>query len=154
MTSATAQARPQPPGAHLALYDGVCGLCNRLLLFVLKHDRPAVFNFASLQSDIGKTLVARWGGDPDELTTFYVIADFRTPNARFLTKSDAALFVVVQLGWPWKALGAAAVLPRVLRNRVYDLIARSRYRIFGKFEQCLLPSPEVRGRFIDGNEAS
>ena len=149
MSRTAAQARPQPEGAHLALYDGVCGLCNRLLQFVLKYDRRGVFNFASLQSEVGKTLVARWGGNPDELTTFYVIADFRTAHARFLTKSDAALFVMVQLGWPWKVLGAATLFPKGLRNRVYDVIARSRYRIFGKYEQCVLPRPEIRGRFLD-----
>jgi predicted DCC family thiol-disulfide oxidoreductase YuxK len=148
MLTAPTQAR-QPAGAHLALYDGVCGLCNRLLQFVLKHDGRAVFNFASLQSDTGRTVVARWGGNPNELTTFYVIADFRTPHARFLTRSDAALFVMVQLGWPWKALGAARVFPKAFRNLIYDAIARSRYRIFGKFEQCLLPSADVRSRFID-----
>jgi predicted DCC family thiol-disulfide oxidoreductase YuxK len=149
MTLAAAQAPSPAQGAHLALYDGVCGLCNRLLQFVLTHDHRGVFNFASLQSDMGKTLVARAGGNPDELTTFYVIADFRTPRARFLTRSDAALFVAAQLGWPWKALGAATICPRALRNRVYDAIARSRYRIFGKYEQCLLPGPDVRSRFID-----
>jgi predicted DCC family thiol-disulfide oxidoreductase YuxK len=139
----------QPAGGHLALYDGVCGLCNRLLQFVLKHDRRAVFNFASLQSATGKALVARWGGNPDQLTTFYVIADFRTRDARFLTKSDAALLVMVELGWPWKALGVARVVPKGLRDRVYDVIAQNRYRVFGKYEQCLLPGPEVRSRFMD-----
>ena len=149
MTLAARQGPPPSPGAHLALYDGVCGLCNRLLQFVLKYDRRGVFNFASLQSDMGKMHVARAGGNPDELTTFYVIADFRTPRPRFLTRSDAALFVVTQLGWPWKALGAAVVLPTPIRNRIYDAIARRRYRIFGKYEQCLLPGPDVRERFID-----
>jgi predicted DCC family thiol-disulfide oxidoreductase YuxK len=144
-----AQAPSASHGAHLVLYDGVCGLCNRLLQFLLKHDRREVFCFAQLQSDTGRMMVARSGGHPDELSSFYVVADFRTPDARVFTRSDAAVFVASQLGWPWKALSIAKRLPRGLRNRAYDLIARSRYRIFGRYEQCLLPTPEHRRRFVD-----
>lgn len=143
----------QPPaasqGTHLVLYDGVCGLCNRLLQFMLKHDHRRVFSFASLQSATGKAMVARWGGNPEELSSFYVIADFRTHNARAVTKSDAALFVARQLGWPWKALRVAGVLPLALRNRMYDVIARSRYQVFGRYDQCLLPQEEHRSRFVE-----
>ncbi len=135
-------------GAHLVLYDGVCGLCNRLLQFLLRRDRRAVFCFASLQSDIGRTIVSRYGGNPDEPTTFYVVADFRTAGARAIRKSDAAIFVAGQLGWPWKGLRAAAALPGPLRDGAYDFIARTRYRVFGRYEQCLLPSDEFRHRFV------
>jgi predicted DCC family thiol-disulfide oxidoreductase YuxK len=143
------QASSAGHGAHLVLYDGVCGLCNRLLQFLLKHDRREVFSFAALQSDMGRMMVARSGGDPEELTSFYVVADFRTPDARVFTRSDAAVFVASRLGWPWKALSIAKWLPKGLRNRAYDLIARTRYRIFGRYEQCLLPMPEHRRRFVD-----
>jgi predicted DCC family thiol-disulfide oxidoreductase YuxK len=87
-------------GAHLVLYDGVCGLCSRLLEFLLKHDRRAVFTFASLQSATGRAMVARCGGNPDELTSFYVLANYRTGHARMLSRSSAALFVADELGWP------------------------------------------------------
>jgi predicted DCC family thiol-disulfide oxidoreductase YuxK len=140
---------PASAEAHLVLYDGVCGLCSRLLRFVLRHDHRAVFDFASLQSAAGKAMVARWGGNPEELTSFYVVADFRTPGARMLMKSDAALFVAGELGWPWRAARAAHILPGVIRDRLYDVIARHRYRVFGRHEQCLVPSPEFRHRFID-----
>jgi predicted DCC family thiol-disulfide oxidoreductase YuxK len=123
-----------------------------LLQFLLKHDRDEVFCFAALQSDAGKMMVARAGGDPDELNSFYVVADFRTPGARVFTRGDAAVFVASRLGWPWKALSIAKWLPKGLRNRAYDLIARSRYRIFGRFEQCLLPAPDDRRRFVDSLE--
>lgn len=136
-------------GAHLVLYDGVCGLCNRLLLFLLKHDHHDVFRFASLQSPIGQAMVARWGGDPEDLTSFYVVADFRTPDARVVTKSDAAVFVARELGWPWKLARVGGALPKALRDPLYDLIARHRYRIFGRYEQCVIPSPESRRRFVD-----
>src|SRR5262245_10996764 len=88
-------------GQHLILYDGVCGLCSRLLQFVLARDRRRVFSFASLQSATGRAMVAQWGGNPDELTTFYVVANFRTADARMFTKAAAALFVAGELGWPW-----------------------------------------------------
>lgn len=136
-------------GPHLVLYDGVCGLCNRLLQFLLVHDHRAVFNFASLQSATGKAMVARWGGDPDDLSSFYVVADFRTPEFRVVTKSDAALFVAGELGWPWKLARAASLLPLAVRNRVYDVIARNRYRIFGRYEQCVIPSEASRSRFVE-----
>ena len=149
MSISRTQAPSAGQGAHLVLYDGVCGLCNRLLQFLLKHDRREVFSFAALQSDTGKRMVARSGGDPEELTSFYVVADFRTPGARVFTRSDAAVFVASQLGWPWKAMSIARWLPKVVRNRAYDLIARSRYRMFGRYEQCLLPTPEHRRRFVE-----
>jgi predicted DCC family thiol-disulfide oxidoreductase YuxK len=144
-----AQAPSQAQGTHLVLYDGVCGLCNRLLQFLLKHDRRGVFRFASLQSATGKATVARWGGNPEVLSSFYVIADFRTADARFITKSTAALFVAGELGWPWKAARVARVLPIALRDGVYDVIARTRYRVFGRYEQCPIPSEEDRKRFIE-----
>ena len=93
--------------------------------------------------------MARWGGNPDDLTSFYVVADFRTPNARVVTKSDAALFVAGQLGWPWKLARVAGVFPKALRDRLYDVVARTRYRVFGRYEQCLIPREESRSRFVE-----
>jgi predicted DCC family thiol-disulfide oxidoreductase YuxK len=132
------------------LYDGVCGLCNRLLQFLLKHDRRGVFAFASLQSDVGKAMVARFGGDPDELTSFYAVANYRASHAQIFGRSRAALFVAGELGWPWKAAVALRVLPRPMLDRLYDAVARTRYRLFGRFDHCLIPPAEFRRRFIDG----
>ena len=136
-------------GAHLVLYDGVCGLCSRLLAFLLKHDRRAVFTFASLQSATGRAMVARCGGNPDELTSFYVLANYRTGHARMFSRSSAALFLAGELGWPWKAAVLMRVLPTAILDRVYDVVAQSRYRIFGRYEQCLAPRPEFRSRFVE-----
>ena len=136
-------------GDHLLLYDGVCGLCSRVLQFVLEHDRRGIFSFAALQSEAGRTMVRRWGGNPDELTTFYVCANYRSPSARMLARSDAALFIAREIGWPWKAFAAARVMPKVLRDAVYDLVASTRYRLFGRLDRCLVPRSEVRSRFID-----
>jgi predicted DCC family thiol-disulfide oxidoreductase YuxK len=149
MTGTSAQEPTPVGGTHLALYDGVCGLCNKLVRFLLEHDRHAVFMLASLQSATGTALVKRFGGRPDELSTFYVVTDYRTAAARMLGRSDAALFVAGQLGWPWKAAAPLRMLPRAVRDGAYDLVARNRYRVFGRLDQCLVPPPESRHRFID-----
>jgi predicted DCC family thiol-disulfide oxidoreductase YuxK len=149
MTGWARQGTSVEEGRHLVLYDGVCGLCSRLLQFLLEHDRRRVFSFAPLQGGRGRATVARWGGNPDELTTFHVIANFQTADARMLTKGAAAVFVAGELGWPWKAMRLAGILPVWLLNCAYDAVARSRYRVFGRYDQCLLPRPEFRSRFIE-----
>src|SRR5262249_6613253 len=103
-------------GIHLVLYDGVCGLCSR----------RCVFRFALLQSGEGKAMVARSDGNPEYLTSFYVFPNFRTHGC-VLTRSNAALFVAGELGWPSKVLRVAGLLPAVLRDRAYDVIARFRW---------------------------
>ena len=149
MADGRVQGSPVPVGDHLLLYDGVCGLCSRVLQFVLQHDRRGVFSFAPLQGEIGRAMVSRWGGNPDELTTFYVCADYRTASPRMLARSDAALFIAREIGWPWKAFAAARVLPKRLRDGAYDLVAKTRYRLFGRLDRCLVPRPEVRSRFVE-----
>jgi predicted DCC family thiol-disulfide oxidoreductase YuxK len=138
-----------PDGSHLVLYDGVCGLCSRAIQFVLEHDRRGAFSFASLQSAAGRATVARFGGDPDELASFLVVANHRAAGAGMFSRSRAALFVAGELGWPWKAAGLLRVLPTPLLDRVYDVVARYRYRVFGRHDQCLMPRPEFQSRFID-----
>jgi len=149
MTDFSAQGPSGAAGTHLVLYDGVCALCSCLLQFLLAHDDRAAFNFASLQSATGQAMVKQCGGNPQELSSFYVFADYRTPNARVLMRSDAALFVAGELGWPWKAACLLAVLPTRLLNKLYDLVARTRYRVFGRYERCLMPRSEFRNRFVD-----
>jgi predicted DCC family thiol-disulfide oxidoreductase YuxK len=136
-------------GDHLVLYDGVCGLCNRLTQFILAHDRRRIFDFASLQSEVGRAQVARFGGDPDNLTSFYVVSDYRQAAARLRARSRAALFVAGALGWPWNAAGMLGVLPTAVLDPLYNLVARHRYQVFGQMDQCTIPKPEYRSRFID-----
>ena len=142
------QAR-QAAAAHLVLYDGVCGLCSRLLQFLLTHDRGGAFAFASLQSATGRAVVEGLGGDPSELMSFYVVASYRTQGRRIFARSAAALFVAGQLGWPWKAAVIARILPSAALDYAYNVIARNRYRVFGRFEQCPAPRPEYRSRFVE-----
>ena len=148
MARPKAQAPPAAPPGHLVLYDGVCGLCDRLIQFLLRHDRRGVFSFAALQSPIGRSFALRSGGNPDELTSFYVISDFASSLPRVFMKSEATLFVAGALGWPWKAAAFLRVVPRSIRDRAYDLVARNRYRLFGRHDQCLVTA-EFRNRFID-----
>jgi predicted DCC family thiol-disulfide oxidoreductase YuxK len=150
MVQSGAQPSSDPQGLHLVLYDGVCGLCSRLLQFLLLHDHRHVFSFASLQSRVGQSFIERSGENPGELTSFYVVADYRTGASRVFTKSNAALFVAAELGWPWRAARLMRVVPLGIRDCVYDVVARSRYRLFGRYDRCLVPPAEFRRRFIDG----
>jgi len=143
------QASSSAGGQNLILYDGVCGLCNRLNQFVLPRDSRAAFDFASIQSGAGRQLLTRFDRNPDDLTTFYVVADYRAPGPALLSKARAALFVMKTLGAPWSWLGVFGVLPNALLDAAYDLIARNRYRLFGRNESCLMPEARYKHRFID-----
>ena len=136
-------------GDHLVLFDGVCGFCSRLVEFIVEHDRRAVFNFASLQGAVGRTTVERFGGDPDELSSFHVLANYRTSKPQMFSRGSAALFVARELGWPWKVAVVARVLPAAVLDRVYNVIARNRYRVLGRRDECLIPRPEFRDRFVE-----
>jgi len=149
MVDTNAQPSSAVAGAHLVLYDGVCGLCSRLLQFLLRHDHRRVFSFAPLQGAVGRSIVERSGGNPAELTSFYIVADYQTAASRVFTRSDAVLFVAGALGWPWRAGQLIRFVPQAVRDRAYNVVARSRYRVFGRYDRCLVPSPEFRARFID-----
>src|SRR5262249_32795636 len=140
---------PATRGQHLVLYDGVCALCNGLVQFLLARDPEGIFRFASLQSPIGRSVVARFGGGSKDLTTVYFVEKYQTAGARALIRSRAALFVIGQLGWPWKVLRVAGILPTAILDLAYDAVARTRYRVFGRYDQCLAPRPEFRDRFVE-----
>lgn len=133
----------------IILYDGVCGLCNRLNRFVLARDRPGRFRFAALQSALAGEILARHGRDPRDLDTLYLVLAHGRPDERLLQKSDAALWILRELGGPWRAAGALRVLPRRVRDLGYDAVARTRYRLFGRYDSCPLPDPRHRARFLD-----
>jgi len=131
------------------LYDGVCGLCNHGVRFVLKRDCKGVFRFASLQSAAGREILVRHGITLGALDTFYVIPDFGMAGERVLSKSSAAVFTAARLGGVWKAATMMRLLPLRVRDLVYDAIARHRYRMFGKYDTCPLPEAQYRDRFLD-----
>jgi predicted DCC family thiol-disulfide oxidoreductase YuxK len=134
---------------HLFLYDGVCGFCNRSLLFVIRNLESDTFRFAPIQSATGHEVLRRHGKDPEELSSLVVIADYQGQE-RLYERSTGALFIVDHFAYPWKALRLFRVMPRVVRDWFYDRVAENRYRIFGKFDACPIPDPQLRKLFIDG----
>jgi predicted DCC family thiol-disulfide oxidoreductase YuxK len=127
----------------ILLFDGVCNLCNRSIQWVLLHDSQAVFRFASLQSETGQALLRAHNLDPVRMDSVVLVAE-----GKAFVRSDAALEALRRLGFPWSVAVVFKVLPRGLRDVVYDWVARNRYRWFGRQESCLLPRPEWTGRFL------
>lgn len=134
----------------ILLYDGVCGLCNRLVQFLLKHDKGGRLRFASLQSEFAEKVLRRHGIDAADLDTVNVVEHYDQPGERVLQRSDAILRAGRELGGFWTASSAVArVVPRALRDVVYNFVATNRYRVFGKHDSCMLPDPNQRSRFLD-----
>jgi predicted DCC family thiol-disulfide oxidoreductase YuxK len=134
----------------ILLYDGVCGLCNRFVQFILRRDRNAIFRFASLQGSVAARILARHGANPTDLDTVYVALNYDLPDEYILARSDAAGFVLNQLGGPWRSAAfLLQLLPKFLRDLVYNAIARHRYRIFGRSDTCTLPRDQDHSRFLD-----
>ena len=131
----------------IILFDGVCNLCSGVVRFVIARDPRAHFRFAALQSDAARRACAEIAAappaevDPD---TIVVIA-----SGRALERSDAALAIAARLPFPWPLLGVFRVLPRGVRDWLYRLVAHNRYRWFGKSDTCMMPTPELRARFLD-----
>jgi predicted DCC family thiol-disulfide oxidoreductase YuxK len=131
------------PDDDVILYDGVCVFCSRWMRFVATRDVDRRFRFTAIQSDYGRRLAQAFGIDPEDPDTNAVV---HGGVAYF--KSDAALTVLSHLpGWHWARVLRA--VPRVLRDPVYNLVARNRYRIFGKYEACFVPATEFRARVIE-----
>jgi predicted DCC family thiol-disulfide oxidoreductase YuxK len=140
----TLRAPNQWPDDDVILYDGVCVFCSRWIRFVAARDVERRFRFTAIQSGYGTRLAQSFGIDPDDPDTNAVIH-----GGEALFKSDAALTVLGALpGWRWTRMLLRA-LPKPLRDAVYDLIARNRYRIFGKYEECFVPDAELRERVIE-----
>jgi predicted DCC family thiol-disulfide oxidoreductase YuxK len=133
----------------IVLYDGVCGLCNHLVQFLLKRDTHDRFRFASLQSEFAQRLLTNHDIDPLDLNTVYVVKDHGQANETLLARSDAILYMLQQLGGVWKLTGVGRVLPKAFRDAVYKIVARNRYRVIGKHESCMLPEPKHRNKFLD-----
>ena len=134
----------------IILYDGVCGLCNRLVQFLLKHDKEGRLRFASLQSDFAEKVLKRHGFDAKDLDTVHVVENYDQPGERVRQRSDAILRAGRELGGFWGASSSIArIVPRPLRDLVYRLVATNRYRVFGKYDSCMLPDANQRSRFLD-----
>ena len=138
------------PSNPILFYDGVCGLCNRLVQFVLRHDSRDRFRYASLQSQFAEEVLKQFGADPRDLDTVYVVLNHGRPDARLAERSDAVVLILRELGGIWKPLSfPLRLLPRWLRDWKYDLVARYRYRVFGKYDSCPLPQEKDKRKFLD-----
>jgi predicted DCC family thiol-disulfide oxidoreductase YuxK len=130
--------------SRLILFDGVCNLCNGFMIFVFKRDPDARFTFGWIQSEPGKQILVQLNMPTDTYDTIVYLE-----NGIVSYKSTAFLKIVRQLKFPWPLLWAGVIMPRFLRNWIYDLVARHRYRIFGRRDECLLPAGDVKERFLE-----
>lgn len=128
----------------IILFDGVCNLCNWSVQFVIKHDPEKKFRFASLQSDFAKKLLTGYSMETKEMNSFILVE-----NGKIYARSTGALRVLKQLRG-WSVLFYCFILvPRFLRDGIYNFIAKTRYRRFGKRDECMVPTPELRSRFLN-----
>ena len=129
----------------MVLFDGVCNLCSGFVRFIVERDPTAHFRFASLQSEAGRALMREHGleiGEGDPASVVLV------EDGRAYQRSTAALRIAWRLRFPWPLFAALVVVPRFVRDVVYDFVARHRYRWFGKKDVCMVPTPELRARFL------
>ena len=134
----------------VVLYDGVCGLCNGVVKFLLPRERGQRIRFATLQGAYAAAALARHGivpppGAPESIV---LIEQPGTVDERLYFRSEAALHIAAALPGAWRLSGVFRLVPRVVRDWVYDRVARSRYRIFGRHDTCPMPTPESRSRFL------
>ena len=126
----------------IIFFDGVCNLCNAAVQFVIKRDSQAKFRFASLQSDYARSVLPN--ADPVQRELYSIIL---LKDGRLFERSDAVLEIARELS-AWRWLYGFRILPRVVRDFVYKIIASNRYRMFGKRDSCMLPTPELKDRFL------
>ncbi len=134
---------------RIVLFDGVCNLCNNSIQFVIKRDHKSLLKYASLQSELGKSLLSKYQLNPNELDSVVLIE-----KGRAYKNSSAALRISKHLGFPTNTLQLFLLIPYQLRDLVYKWIARNRYQWFGKSETCMLPSEEIMNRFLEYEELS
>jgi predicted DCC family thiol-disulfide oxidoreductase YuxK len=143
MTAGTDTEADVPSDATVVLFDGVCNLCNGLVSFLIPRDPDGRLRFAALQSDAGQELLTRHGLPTDGFDSFVLVE-----GEQLYTKSDAAIRVAELLGWPYRAARVGRLVPRGLRDSIYDIVADNRYDWFGRKDQCMIPDEDVSDRFL------
>jgi predicted DCC family thiol-disulfide oxidoreductase YuxK len=125
------------------LFDGVCNLCNSSVTLVIKNDKAGVFRFAALQSEIGAALIAKFDVDTSKTDSILLI-----DQDKIYAKSTAALKIAKELSGAYPLLYGFMIIPNFIRNWVYDFIAKHRYKWFGKTDMCMIPTPELKNKFL------
>jgi predicted DCC family thiol-disulfide oxidoreductase YuxK len=128
----------------IVLFDGVCNLCNRLVQFIIKKDKKKQFLFASLQGKTGQEILKKSNLPANDFHSFILVE-----GDRIYTRSTAALKMMRKLSGGWKLLYGFIIVPAFIRNVVYNWIARNRYKWYGRKEECMIPTPELKERFLD-----
>ncbi len=126
------------------LFDGVCNLCNGSVIFIIKRDAQSKLKFASLQSAFGTEQMQRFHLPVSSLNSVLLVKD-----GRLFQKSNAALEIATMMNGLWPMLYVFKIVPRFIRDFIYDWVARNRYRWFGKKEECMIPTPDMKARFIN-----
>jgi predicted DCC family thiol-disulfide oxidoreductase YuxK len=128
----------------LILFDGVCNLCNTSVQYVIKHDKKNSFMFTALQSYIGQQIIKDYNIDTSKTDSILLY----TPQTGVVSKSTAALKIAQNLGFPQNVMSIFFIVPPFIRNGVYDYIAKNRYKWYGKKESCMIPTPELKSKFL------
>ena len=129
---------------HIIVFDGVCKFCNGAVNFIIRRDPNKMFRFAPMQSEAGQRLIEKYNADMVGVDTFLLIK-----NGVCFERTDAALEIAKDLSGLWPLCRAFRVLPRSFRDFFYRKLAVNRYQLFGRFDECMVPTPEIRDRFID-----
>jgi len=135
---------PAHSAQPIILFDGVCNFCNASVNFILKRDPKGIFRFAPLQSGEGRKLLEKFGLSIDDLDTMVLI-----DGDQHFTRSSAGLRIAARLSGLWPLFSVFLIVPKFLRDLVYKVIAKNRYRWWGKRDVCMIPTPEMRARFLD-----
>lgn len=134
-----------PNNKQIVLFDGVCNFCNASILKIIKNDKKNIFLFASLQSEIGKEITQHFNIDTNFIDSIILVES----KTNYAIKSTAALKIAKQFGGLWWLFQIFWILPTSFRDFFYDYIAKNRYKWFGKKESCMIPTPEIKSKFID-----
>ena len=127
----------------IVLFDGVCNLCNGAVIFMIGKDKDDRFRFTSLQEETGQAITQKYGIDTKKIDSIILI-----DNGKAYVKSTAALRIALYLKGMWPLLHGLLIFPGFIRDFVYDIIAKYRYKWFGKKESCMIPTPELKSKFI------
>ena len=134
-----------PKHKKLILFDGVCNLCNASVQYVIKHDKKNIFLFTALQSAFGQKLIKKFNIDTSKTDSILLYS----PEQGIHYKSTAALKIAYHLGFPNSLMSVFLIIPVFIRNWVYDYIAKNRYKWFGKKDECMIPTSELKNKFLD-----
>ncbi len=132
------------PSHPVVLFDGICNLCNRSVQFIIKRDRKKQFHFAALQGKTGQELLRKFNLPADSFNSFILVE-----NGKVYLRSSGALRMAKKLNGAWPLLYAFIIVPKFIRDNIYNWIAKNRYKWYGKRRECMIPTPELRERFLD-----